>query len=197
MLDTRAFRRMMDDSFPSRGAFVPIEPVTPSLDDIRNAMGNMRRAVPLTRLATFDGAEWMPLTALDRPLRRARGDALVEVVPGGAASVTPRPRSSSFRLDYTIEATAWSRIAINQLYLPGWRVVLDGLVVPDETLLAALLPDGRLAVDVGPGRHRVRAWYDGPPGWGRRLTAALAVVAAALVGLFAAPRAVSSSPTPR
>jgi hypothetical protein len=63
-------------------------------------------------------------------------------------------------------------------------VSLDGTAISETILRDSVMPDGRIAVGVGPGRHRLRARYDGPPGGAWRLLAMIMVVAACLVGLF-------------
>lgn len=181
-MDAPRIQRMIDESFPGRATFAPLDAVTPSAGDIRKAMANVRHAVPLTRLATFDVSEWMPITALEAPLPRARGESLLGLWAGSAALV-PNDGSSKFRLDHAVDGATASVVVINQLYLPGWRVVVDGRAVSDAALRKTLLADGRMAVSLGAGRHRLEAWYDGPPGWRWRLLAMLAICAGGLVAL--------------
>jgi hypothetical protein len=73
-------------------------------------------------------------------------------------------------------------VTIQQLYLPGWRVALDGRRVPAAALERHVTPDGRMALPVGPGAHWIEAYYEGPPGWKGRGTVALAGVLG-LIGL--------------
>ena len=197
-MEAPTIQRMISDSFPERSTFAPIDVVTPGAGDIRNAMANVRHAVPLTRIATLDGSEWMPITALGSPLPRARSESLLEIQTG-SASVVPKEGSSKFRLDYVVDGATTSVLVINQLYLPGWRVLLDGSAVSEGALRDTVLSDGRIAVSIGPGRHRLEAWYDGPPGRRWRLLAMLAVGGGCVVLLLWPRRkaTVSSSPTPR
>jgi hypothetical protein len=114
-LESPEVRRMIGMSFPTGSAFLPVDVATPATRDVMNAAANVRRAVPLTRLATLDGsAEWTPLTAIAQPLRGPRGASFVEPLTD-AVSVAPREGSSKFRLDYTIDVSTLSTIVINQL----------------------------------------------------------------------------------
>jgi hypothetical protein len=183
-LESPEVRQMISMSFPTGSTFLPVDVATPATRDVMNAATNVRRAVPLTRLATLDGsAEWTPITAIAHPLRGPRGASFVEPLTD-AVSVVPREGSSKFRLDYTIDVGTLSTIVINQLYLPGWRVVLDGTAVPDAALRDRILADGRIAVIMGPGRHRLQAMYDGPPGWRWRMLAMLPMTGISVLWLF-------------
>jgi len=150
---------------------------------MRNAAANVRHAVPHSRFATLDGSEWTPITALPSPLRGPRGESFLEPLTGSASAV-PMEGSSKFRLDYAIDAATSSAVLINQLYLPGWSVLLDGSAVPDTVLRDGVLADGRITVSVGPGRHRLQAWYDGPPGWRWKLLAMLTMTGVFILWMF-------------
>lgn len=183
VLESPDVQLMIGASFPSRSSFVPFDVATPRVRDIRNAAANVRNAVPLSNLSTLDGSEWIPLTALASPLRRPRGESFLELLTGSASSM-PMKGSSKFRLDYVIEAATSSAILINQLYLPGWRVSLDGRALSDAALRTNVLADGRIAVSMGPGRHRLQAWYDGPPGWRWKTLCMLALIGVCIPWLF-------------
>lgn len=79
--------------------------------------------------------------------------------------VSPQPSSTAFRLNYQLGGVAAAHVTINQIYLPGWQVVLNGQVVSREELEKQLLPDGRMRLALLPGDYQLQAWYDGPPGW--------------------------------
>lgn len=79
--------------------------------------------------------------------------------------VRPQPLSSMFRLDYRLSGTAPVNVTINQIYLPGWMVTLNGLPLSLVELERRLLPDGRMRLALPPGDWQLQAWYDGPPGW--------------------------------
>lgn len=184
VLESPEARRMIGESFPAPATFVPVDVATPSARDVRNAMANVRHAVPQTRLATLDGAsEWMPITAVGHPLRGPRGESFLESL-NGLASWVANKGSSKFRLDYVIDVVTSSTVLVNQLYLPGWRVSLNGRAVPDATLRDHVHPDGRIAVSLGPGRHRLQAWYDGPPGWRWKLLTMLTMAGGFIVWMF-------------
>ncbi len=82
--------------------------------------------------------------------------------------VQPVPGSSGFRLDYQLSGTVAVNVTINQIYLPGWMVTLNGLPLSRSELERRLLPDGRMRLVLPPGTWQLQAWYDGPPGWQSR-----------------------------
>ncbi len=108
--------------------------------------------------------EFLPNTATIP--HEPRGMSLVEVRQGTAL---PSSDSTSFKLNYQLEASLPTSVVIRQFYFPGWRVDLDNQTLSRETLERALTPLGLMTVDVAsPGRHSLRAWYEGPPTWAAR-----------------------------
>lgn len=97
-----------------------------------------------------------PLWTGDEPQARAQGEGAV--VEGASRT------HNTFTVD--VVATAPSRILLNSAFDPGWQASV-GAVVEDGKMLA---------VDVPPGRHRIRMKY-----WPRRLTAGIALSVLGLV----------------
>jgi hypothetical protein len=95
--------------------------------------------------------------------------------------VSTQPPSSMFRLDYQLSGTVPVNVTINQIYLPGWMVMLNGLPLSLTNLERHLLPDGRIRLAVPPGEWHLQAWYDGPPGWRIRNTVMAALCSLAAV----------------
>lgn len=67
-----------------------------------------------------------------------------------------------------------SSVLINQFYLPGWKILVDGKLVPhsgrpaddEDKLVWGPGKNGRIRLNFPtPGVYEVEAWYDGPPGW--------------------------------
>ena len=103
--------------------------------------------------------EFLPRTAEMPP--EHRGTSVVEVTHG---TVQPSSDSTDFKLDYQIDTDVPTSVLVRQFYFPGWRVELDNQALSRETLERTLTPQGLMTVAVdSPGRHRLRAWYDGPP----------------------------------
>jgi len=75
---------------------------------------------------------------------------------------------SAFRLDYQLGGASPARITINQLYLPGWKIMVNGTALPSSEIEENRLADGRMQVPLPPGTWRVQALYEGPPGWQMR-----------------------------
>lgn len=118
---------------------------------------------------------WTPKTAL-----AARPDQPREqlVTLEGPGQITAAPGASAYRLEFDLDLPGAAPAVINQIYFPGWVVRLDGRDIPAAELEAGLTPDGRPEIVLPAGRHRLLAYYDGPPGWRARNGVILAVLAA-------------------
>lgn len=106
---------------------------------------------------------------------------LLEATPA-SWSVEAGPAHTAFLLDYRLSGALPGRITINQLYLPGWEILIDGRPVPRAEVEAELSPDGRmqLQLKLPAGEWHLQARYAGPPGWQVRnmVILALCIVAA-------------------
>ena len=141
-----------------------------------------RKAGDRTRFENYAAMnEFLPRSAAGaRPERsRGRGPILSSDLP---LNMEPLPDSTAHRIAYRVEAPAPAGIVVNQLYLPGWVVRVDGDPVTREKLESGLLPDGRMTLRVESGEHVVEALYAGPPWAGARNLLAALVTLAALCG---------------
>lgn len=82
--------------------------------------------------------------------------------------VSPQSQSSTFMLDYQLSGTVPVNATINQIYLPGWKIELNGTALSSVEIVRSLLADGRMQLLLPPGMWRIQAWYEGPPGWKMR-----------------------------
>ena len=71
--------------------------------------------------------------------------------------------SSMNRIMYTLCSKGSSSLRINQIYLPGWKVKINGLYVDDPVLIKNLTRSGLMTLPLGNGYYSIEAWYDGPP----------------------------------
>jgi hypothetical protein len=131
--------------------------------------------------------EFTPRTAQRRPARpRVFGAPPVRVE--GAGRVRGLPGASPHRVRVEIEVPAAARAVIEQLYLPGWEVSLDGRSIPSEALERSLTPEGFASIALpAAGVYRIEARYGGPPGAGAR-GAGIALALAAFTALLRRPR---------
>lgn len=120
------------------------------------------------------------LTGRERGAPLPQPRALVEAPADTGWAVTALEEHGAHRLRFMLSGPAAGWVTINQLYLPGWVVRLNGVEVSDALLRGQMLPDGRMAVAVPPGTHVLEAWYDGPPGG--RLRGALMLMALLVAG---------------
>jgi hypothetical protein len=131
--------------------------------------------------------EFLPKTAQRQRPAQPRGDAAM--VLGSPGTTTHRlPGDSPYRISYRIDAHDGGAALVNQLYLPGWRAVVNGVVMPRALLEKYLTVDGRMVVPVPAGSTTVEAWYDGPPGWPLRDLVILLGMAAYLAWNAGFPR---------
>lgn len=93
---------------------------------------------------------------------------------------------SDFRLDYQLDGATSAVATINQLYLPGWKVVVNKVPINRDELEKQLSPDGRMRINLAPGSWHLQAWYEGPPGW--RLRTGLMVFFCCIVAFYWAYR---------
>jgi hypothetical protein len=124
--------------------------------------------------------EFTPLAARRRPDRPRDPDAPA-VRLEGEGRVRALPGASPHRVRVELELDSPGAARIEQLYLPGWEVALDGREIPREALERSLTAEGFVRVALPPGRHRLEAAYGGPPGAGARAAGMLAAL-----GFFAA-----------
>lgn len=87
----------------------------------------------------------------------------------------PLPEHGPQHLAWRFEGPAPGTIVINQLYLPGWTVAVDGVALSRAELERQLLADGRMRIALAAGRHELRARYEGPLYW-RQRNAAIVLV---------------------
>lgn len=137
------------------------EPGAVTRDEIERVVGDRAQSSSLT-----SRNELLPRTVVKPPTKPAG-----PIVEGSAdVGMQPLPGSDHYEIRWSIETAKPTLVRVNQFYLPGWQVELDGEPVPDDTLRAALRDDGRLMVALnGTGRHVLKARYAGPPGFALRL----------------------------
>ncbi len=92
------------------------------------------------------------------------------------------PGSSEYVIHYKVMVLHHELISINQLYFPGWKVLLDGKMLSKSLLEANVDPLGRIAFGIDtPGVHTIKAFYAGPPHKEILYVAILIIVVAALL----------------
>lgn len=117
-------------------------------------------------LQHYSADEFRPKTTRTRP--QPLGDAPVMTADYGVLSFAPESNPSRIVADLQTSKGTWVRL--QQLYLPGWQVRLNGVRVPDEELRRDLRSDGTmrfralLPPGAEAGRFRIEAGYAGPPG---------------------------------
>ena len=108
--------------------------------------------------------EFMPRTAKLRP-PSPRGNAPMLVFTA-AGETYELKGNSPYRVRYKVVNETSAGVLINQIYIPGWEVLLDGISIPRAELEKNLTEDGRIRLFLpSKGEHIIEAFYEGPPGW--------------------------------
>jgi hypothetical protein len=91
------------------------------------------------------------------------------------------PTSTDYRIDATVVAPTAEQAILQQYYFPGWRVEVNGEVVPFEKLQYDT--EGRIVFELPAGSSRVVAFFDGPENWRTRsfIAAFIGIVATVLI----------------
>jgi hypothetical protein len=113
---------------------------------------------------TFEN-EFMPKTALKQTIAIPRGNTPM-LVFNQPVTVRALEGNSQYRICYQVINKLPTDVMVNQIYIPGWKVRIDGKDIPTSKIEQNLTADGRMFFSISPiGSHIVNAFYDGPPGW--------------------------------
>ena len=74
-------------------------------------------------------------------------------------------RKSEYIIDCLLLADKNADVIINQVYLPGWKLYLNGTEIENSEVEGNLEKDGRMKLMITKGENQVSAYYDGPPGY--------------------------------
>lgn len=95
--------------------------------------------------------------------------------PQKESTLMETPDSTPYHIRLRLDLRGVDVVRLNQLYFPGWKILINGQVVPwaaslpqaeERDRVALPSPDGRILLAFPqPGVYRIEAWYDGPPGW--------------------------------
>lgn len=128
------------------------------------------REVRLEKLLVYESFnEFLPKTVSETLLINPRAAAPMLEVSRPDCRIEEYPYSNPHHMCYRIASGKPQTILINQLYFPGWKVILDERVFDDAYLLKNMYGDGRLQIEVPAGENMyLEAFYEGPPGWRSR-----------------------------
>ena len=121
-------------------------------------------ADPRPHISTFANVnEFAPLTSLKEKRAWPHPGKMLEIYKGEGAA-TPTEDDSKFFIRYDITSPGGVTILINQVYFPGWRILVDEKPVDATQLEKSLMDDGLIRFPVEKGVHTIEAFYAGPPG---------------------------------
>ena len=124
--------------------------------------------------------EYVPKTVASVESLRPRARSSPVLWSSEAGFAQPFEGNSSHHIRYRFSMSKPGLLRIEQLYFPGWRVILDGLPVPSAELESNLTIDGRMTLSLPAGEHVIDARFDGPPGWRDRNIVVCVIVLAFL-----------------
>jgi hypothetical protein len=156
--------------------------------DVRKAI-ERHREVRLEKLLVYESFnEFLPKTVSETLLINPRAAAPMLEVSSPDCRIEEYPYSNPHHMRYRIASGKPQTILINQLYFPGWKVILDEKVFENAYLLKNMSGDGRLQIEVPAGENMyLEAFYEGPPGWRIRNLVVVSVFII-LLALIAAER---------
>ncbi|MCX6984361.1 MAG: 6-pyruvoyl-tetrahydropterin synthase-related protein [Lentisphaerae bacterium] len=134
--------------------------------DVRKAI-ERHREVRLEKLLVYESFnEFLPKTVSGKLLINPRADRPMLEVSNPSCRIEEYPYSNPHHLRYRITNRQPQTVVINQLYFPGWKVVLNDKAFDDAYLLRNICKDGRIQIEIPSGENMYfEAFYDGPPGW--------------------------------
>lgn len=134
--------------------------------DVRKAI-ERHREVRLEKLLVYESAnEFLPKTVSEKLLINPRANAPMIEISNPSCRIEEYPHCNPHHLRYRITNSEPQTILINQLYFPGWKVILNDKAFDDAYLLKNICPDGRIQIEVPAGENMyLEAFYEGPPGW--------------------------------
>ncbi|MFA6567667.1 MAG: 6-pyruvoyl-tetrahydropterin synthase-related protein [Victivallales bacterium] len=134
--------------------------------DVRKAI-ERHREVRLEKLLVYESFnEFLPKTMSEKLLTNPRAGAPMLEVSNPACRIEEYPHSNPHHMRYRIASGEPQIILINQLYFPGWKVILNDDAFDDAYLLKNICRDGRIQVEIPAGENMyLEAFYEGPPGW--------------------------------
>jgi hypothetical protein len=159
------------------------EQFVPSPKRINDADGRIAQTERsrLESFQTYAGRdEFTPKSAKQlRVLIPPRKNRPLVTVADRSRDVTAAHGATEYSMDYTIGAGPPTILTINQVYFPGWEVMINGESVASKTLVRSVAPDGRIRVPLNnEAPCRVVAHYAGPPGGlGRALAIGVSMMA--------------------
>ncbi|HBC85768.1 MAG TPA: hypothetical protein DCZ94_02315 [Lentisphaeria bacterium] len=134
--------------------------------DLRKAI-KYHKKLRLEKFEVYESFnEFLPKTAAAYMPAIPRGDGAMIEASDTDIKIEEYSDSGPHHMRYKITCAKPQVIMLNQLYFPGWKVILDDKVLDDSTLLEKINKDGRMRIEISAGDgHYLEAFYEGPPGW--------------------------------
>ncbi len=125
------------------------------------------RTLRLEKLEVYESSnEFIPKTAASHPPTVPRGNKPMLLVSDLTCRIAEYPESNPHHMRYSISSENPQLIMINQLYFPGWKIILGDRELTAAALLKHISDDGRIQIDMPAGENiYLEAFYEGPPGW--------------------------------
>jgi hypothetical protein len=134
--------------------------------DVRKAIVR-HREVRLEKLLVYESFnEFLPKTVSEKLLTKPRAGGPMLEVSNPCCRIEEYPDSNPHHLRYRITNSQKQLAVINQLYFPGWKVILNDKVFDDAYLSGNMCRDARIQIEMPVGENMyLEAFYEGPPGW--------------------------------
>jgi hypothetical protein len=154
-------------------------------EEVRNVYHRELKTTGFHHFANAD--EFTPRTVVEAPAA-PRDFSRPRILLERDARARRAEGHGDHHLRFEVAARAPTAVVIQQLYLPGWRIWLNGEPLARGTIEAGLTAAGLMRVELPqPGRYRLEARYEGPPGW-RLRNAGIAIVILVVLPTLRRPR---------
>ena len=133
----------------------------------------------------FSGAnEYLPKVVPTKIAIRPRVSGSSMLHLEGLGELKSLENNSDYKIRWEVHNLAPAQLRIEQIYFPGWKVLLNGESIAPEELAGNLTEYGMMTIALAtPGPFLLEAYYEGPPGW--QVRNAIIVIALMAVGGFA------------
>ncbi|MEI8230666.1 MAG: hypothetical protein WCG83_06055 [Candidatus Peregrinibacteria bacterium] len=107
--------------------------------------------------------EFRPLSSRSNPIAEPRHDQPI-LVSSEQASIVPAADNNPSFIHFFVNSASGTLITLNQIYLPGWAIGIDGERIERDFIEQFLASDGRIQIPLLRGTHEIQASYAGLPG---------------------------------
>lgn len=108
--------------------------------------------------------EFLPKTAASHMINEPRNNS-PNLKTDPPAVLEPLKGINRHQFHYHLKVNTNTSVLVNQLYFPGWKVMVNKNPISRKKLEEQLFKDGRMGFIPPKDEHSVETFYEDPPGW--------------------------------